>query len=295
MTILLTGANGFLGKAIGHHFAAETMIRLGRTTGELIADLQQELPLLPLADLVIHAAGKAHAVPGTAAESAAFEHVNVGGTRRLLQALSQAARLPRYFVFISSIAVYGLEHGVLIDENHPLGATDPYGKSKIEAEQLVEKWCRDNDVVCTILRLPLLAGKNPPGNLQAMIKGIAKGYYFDIKVPPVKKSMVLIEDVAVFIEKIYQIGGTYHLTDGYHPGFSEISHLMARQLGKRKPKAIPYLLIRTMAYAGNFLGPRFPINIRKLEKMTNTLTFTDQKARTITNWQSRAVLEHFKI
>ncbi|NTE05003.1 NAD-dependent epimerase/dehydratase family protein [Agrobacterium tumefaciens] len=295
MTIILTGANGFLGKAIYRHFSAETIIRLGRTAGELIADLEQELPALPVADLVIHAAGKAHSVPRTEQESAAFENVNVGGTRRLLEALSNAPALPKYFVFISSIAVYGLEHGILIDENHPLEASDPYGKSKIAAELLVEEWCKKNQVVCTILRLPLLAGKNPPGNLQAMIKGINKGYYFDINVANVKKSMVLIEDVAIFIEKIYQQGGTFHLTDGYHPAFSEISNLIAKQLGKRKPKAIPYGLIKAIAYIGDFLGSKFPINSRKLDKMTNTLTFTDQKARTITNWQPKSVLDHFKI
>lgn len=295
MTIILTGANGFLGKAIYHHFAAETVIRLGRAAGEVIADLEQELPPLPAAELVIHAAGKAHSVPVTAAEGAAFKNVNVGGTRRLLQALSKSDRLPKYFVFISSIAVYGLEYGESIDENYPLGATDPYGMSKIEAEQLVEKWCSENQVVCTILRLPLLAGKNPPGNLQAMIKSIKKGYYFNINLPNVQKSVVMIEDVAAFIEKIYQIGGTYHLTDGYHPGFGEISNLMAKQLGKTNPKTLPYGLIRIAAYFGDFLGSKSPINSRKLRKMTNTLTFTDQKARTITNWQSRLVLEHFKI
>lgn len=295
MNILLTGANGFLGSAIAHHFSAETLYRLGRTQGDIIADLEHELPSLPVVDLVIHAAGKAHTVPRTEAEKAAFENINVGGTHRLLQALSQATRLPKYFVMISSIAVYGLEKGMLVDENHPLNATDPYGKNKIEAEHLVENWCKENQVVCTILRLPLLAGENPPGNLQAMIKGITKGYYFDIDVPNVQKSIVMIEDVAAFIEKIYQIGGIYHLTDGYHPGFRELSGLIATQLHKKKPAVMPYGMIKAIALIGDLLGNKFPVNSRKLEKMTNTLTFTDQKARTVTNWQSGAVLEHFKI
>lgn len=39
---------------------------------------------------------------------------------------------------------------------------------------------KQHNVVCTILRLPLLVGTNPPGNLGAMIKGIARGYYFNI-------------------------------------------------------------------------------------------------------------------
>ncbi|MFD2284860.1 NAD-dependent epimerase/dehydratase family protein [Pedobacter petrophilus] len=295
MRIILTGANGFLGKAIYHHFSAETVFRLGRTAGELIVDLEHDLPALPPADLVIHAAGKAHSVPRTPAEKEAFKNVNVAGTRRLLTTLKQADVLPKYFVFISSIAVYGLEKGTLIDENHPLAATDPYGRSKIEAEALVSAWCKENNVVCSILRLPLLAGTNPPGNLQSMIKAIKKGYYFDVNVPDVKKSMVLIDDVAVFIEQVHQLGGIFNLTDGYHPTFREISNLIAQQLHQKNAVVMPYLFIKALAFVGNFLGPKFPLNSKKLDKITNTLTFTDQKARTVAGWQPKAVLENFTI
>ncbi len=295
MRIILTGSNGFLGKAIYQHFSAETVFRLGRTTGEVVADLENDLPALPAVDLVIHAAGKAHSVPRTAAERDSFRNINVEGTRRLLAALQQSASLPKYFVFISSIAVYGLEKGTLIDEQHPLAATDAYGSSKVEAEALVAEWCEAHGVVCSILRLPLLAGPNPPGNLRAMINGIRKGYYFDINVPHVQKSMVLIDDVAIFIEQVYRIGGTFNLTDGYHPTFREISNLIAQQLHQKKPLVISYPLIKAVAFLGDFLGPKFPLNRKKLDKMTNRLTFTDQKARTTVGWQPRAVLENFMI
>ncbi|MFW0714254.1 NAD-dependent epimerase/dehydratase family protein [Pedobacter sp. N23S346] len=295
MKIILTGANGFLGKAIYHHFSAETVFRLSRTEGELIGNLEHDLPELPLVELVIHAAGKAHSVPRTAQEKEAFKNVNVAGTRRLLTALSKLTTLPKYFVFISSIAVYGLEKGELIDEDQPLAATDPYGKSKIDAEALVASWCKEHHVVCSILRLPLLAGKNPPGNLQSMINAIKKGYYFDINVANVQKSMVLIDDVAMFIEKVYQIGGIFHLTDGYHPTFREISNLISKQLHQKNAVVMPYALMKAVAFVGNFLGPKFPLNRKKLDKMTNTLTFSDQKARTIVGWQPQPVLANFTI
>jgi nucleoside-diphosphate-sugar epimerase len=295
MKIILTGANGFLGKAIYQHFSSAEVIRLGRTEGEVIVDLEHDLPALPPADLVIHAAGKAHSVPRTAAEKEAFKQVNVAGTERLLKALKEADALPKYFVFISSIAVYGLEKGALIDEQHPLAATDPYGRSKIEAEKLVSAWCQENQVVCTILRLPLLAGANPPGNLQSMIKAIKKGYYFDVNVPSVKKSMVLIVDVAIFIEQAYPIGGIFNLTDGYHPSFREISNLMSRQLHQKNAFVMPYAIIKALAFVGDFLGPKFPLNRKKLDKITNTLTFSDEKARRTIGWQPRPVLENFKI
>ncbi|MGG8473430.1 NAD-dependent epimerase/dehydratase family protein, partial [Rahnella sp. PAMC25617] len=102
-------------------------------------------------------------IPRTAIEKKQFYDVNVLGTLNLLKGLEKAG-VPEQFVFISSVSVYGQQSGIFINEDHPLEAKDPYGLSKIEAEDLVLKWCEQHRVVCTILRLPLLVGKNPPGN-----------------------------------------------------------------------------------------------------------------------------------
>ena len=91
--------------------------------------------------------------------------------------------MPGLFVFISSVSVYGLEFGTGIDEANPLLAKDAYGKSKIAAEQLITSWGIKTAVPVVILRLPLVAGPNPPGNLGDMIKAIQAGYYFRIGFP----------------------------------------------------------------------------------------------------------------
>ena len=92
-----------------------------------------------------------------------------------------------------------MDQGELVTENDELLAKDAYGLSKILAEKLIQEWCKKNKVVCTILRLPLVVGYNPPGNLGAMIKSIKSGFYLNIAGGKVKKSMVLASDVA----KIY--------------------------------------------------------------------------------------------
>jgi nucleoside-diphosphate-sugar epimerase len=53
-------------------------------------------------------------------------------------------------VFISSVSVYSQESGITINEKHPLVAKDAYGLSNIEAESLVQEWCNQHKVVCTI-------------------------------------------------------------------------------------------------------------------------------------------------
>lgn len=291
---LVTGASGFLGKAILLELSllkAQTLTIGRQSTNDIFCDLVLEAPIINLnnIDCVIHAAGKAHSVPKTAAEDQEFLDVNLIGTCNLLRALESLARLPKSFVFISSVAVYGCEEGTNIHEKFPLLACDPYGLSKIKAEQLVKNWCHENNVVCTILRLPLLIGKNPPGNLGTMLNGIKKGYYFNIDGGKAKKSMVLAEDVAKFIPKIKDIGGTYNLTDGAHPTFKNLSET----IGKSRIINLPLIIAKLLGYIGDYLGAKAPINSKKIIKITSDLTFDDTKAREF-GWDPQNVLEYLK-
>jgi nucleoside-diphosphate-sugar epimerase len=292
--ILITGASGFLGRSILNFYSSQdiSILSLGRTgLNEINCDLSSEIPNFNVSkiELVIHAAGKAHKIPKTKIEVSQFFEVNIRGTQNLLISLEQLSRLPKYFVFISTVAVYGKECGDYITENEKLKANDPYGLSKIQAEQIVKDWCNKNKVVCTILRLPLLVGKNPPGNLGAMLKGIKKGFYFNIGGGKAKKSMVLTEDIAQFIPIIAPVGGTYNLTDGVHPSFADLSHAIA----KKKINNLPISVAKIMGYLGNIIGEKAPINSLKIKKITSNLTFDDAKAREL-GWSPQSVLEYLK-
>lgn len=294
MQTLLTGSTGFLGKIILQNLPNKySLITLGRKNTTIIANLATQIPTLPKTELVIHAAGKAHIVPKTPAEKQDFFDVNVTGTQNLLTALEKTP--PKAFVFISSVAVYGLNQGLLINENTPLKSQDAYGQSKIQAEELVSIWCKKHHVICTILRLPLLVAENPPGNLGAMIKGIKKGYYFNIASGLAKKSMVMASDVAKCIKTVAPIGGIYNLTDGYHPNFKELSLHIATQLNKKQPNNIPNWLAVFLAKVGDLLGKNTPFNSYKLSKIKAPLTFDDSKARNTFGWQPQQVLQSFSV
>lgn len=138
-------------------------------------------------------------------------------------------------------------------------------------------------------------GPDAPGNLGAMIKGIQKGYYFNIAGGKAKKRMVLAEDVAKNILKVAEIGGIYNLNDGYHPSFSELSNHIAFQLGKGKTMNMPLWLARIIANFGDLLGNKVPLNTNKLKKITSDLTFDDSKAREAFGWNPTPVLKGFKL
>lgn len=292
--VLLTGATGFLGNHIYNYLSqSNKIITISRSNADINVDLSKEILKLPIVDLVVHCAGKAHSIPKTELEKKQFHDVNVTGTKNLLKGLEKVG-VPKQFVFISSVSVYGLDSGKDINEESPLVAKDPYGVSKIEAEILVMEWCEKHNVVCTILRLPLLVGKNPPGNLGAMIKAIDKRYYFNIGGGKAKKSMVLAQDVVAFIPKVAKIGGIYNLTDGVHPDFYELSIAISKNKNKRKPFNLPLSIVKVMGYLGDILGDKTPVNSLKIKKITSDLTFDDTKARQIVGWNPQGVLEYFK-
>lgn len=293
--ILLTGSNGFLGSFILENLQHYSVKCLNRDLSHYNIDLSKNIPSFrECFDLVIHCAGMAHFVPLGESESKAFFDVNVNGTLNLLTGLQNNC-IPRHFVFISSVSVYGINSGVNIEEDSPLLANDPYGRSKIEAEEIVKNWCIENNVIYTILRLPLVVGPNPPGNLGAMIHAIKKGYYFNISGGKAMKSMVLASDIAKYILDAAEVGGIYNLTDGIHPTFNEISKSISQNLDKSFVPNMPLFIANVLAKIGDTLKDVFPINSYKLSKITSTLTFNDSKARKSFNWDPTPVLIGFKI
>lgn len=292
MKLLITGASGFIGKEIISKLCGKMeIITLGRkTNADLGCNLSTDIPVIPFVDIVIHAAGKAHTVPGNLIEKEDFFKVNVEGTQNLLKGLENNKTLKK-FIFLSSVSVYGLTAGTLINEQAPLLATDSYGQSKIAAEQLIVNWCTAKNIDYYILRLPLVAGKNAPGNLGAMIKGITTGKYFSIGKARAKKSIVLASDIAALMVSISGKSGIYNLTDGYHPSFGELEIYIAQFFKKKIPFTISNNFAQALAFAGDFLGRRAPINSSKLKKITSTLTFDDSKARHLLQWKPTSVLK----
>ncbi|MBE0654745.1 MAG: NAD-dependent epimerase/dehydratase family protein, partial [Bacteroidales bacterium] len=196
MSVLITGANGFLGKYLKSALKAQSPITLGLKDCDYDVDLSSSIPEFSHSiEKVVHAAGLAHTVPKSEEFARRFFDINVTGTSNLLNALMSLTRLPEQFIFISTVAVYGVEKGEEIDESAPLNGSTPYALSKIGAEEIVRAWGVKNNVNTLILRLPLLAGSNPPGNLGAMIKAIKRGFYFRTGDGKARKSIVLASDV----------------------------------------------------------------------------------------------------
>lgn len=233
-------------------------------------------------------------VPKTEAEKQAFFDVNYQGTVNLCAALEKVG-VPKALIFISTVAVYGCEFGNLVTEEHPLEGNTPYAKSKIMAEEYLTEWCYKHNVTLGIIRPSLIAGPNPPGNLGAMIHGIRSGRYLSIAGSRTRKSVLMVQDIARLVPLLVEKGGIYNVCDSYQPTFRELEAVICRQLDRNLPLSIPYWMAKCMALMGDCFGKKAPVNSQKLSKITESLTFSNEKAVRELGWRPISVLENFKI
>lgn len=305
--ILLTGGSGFLGTYIKDAFLSNNYLtyNIGRKptieANHIICELSNSFPILPNIpfEKIIHIAGKAHVFPKTKEEEEEFYAVNAKGTENLLLGLSKLNKKPLQIVFISTVAVYGKTEGMLISEDMPLEANTPYGISKKQAEFLIIDWCKKNNVSYLILRLPLIAGENPPGNLGDMKRTIGNGKYVNISGNQSRKSVVIAKDIANLIVDIStDKTGIYNLTDGVHPSFNDIEKAIEYRLQKKIKISLPIWAIRPIAKVGdimtNLLKKDMPISSVRLNKILSTLTFDDSKAVKFLNWRPNNSIDYIK-
>ena len=296
-TLLFTGASGFLGKNVIPILTKSYSIKtIGLTDSDdyCINLAKQQPDINEKFDVVLHAAGKAHSVPKTDFEKQVFFDVNLQGTKNLCAALEKSG-IPKSFIFISTVAVYGLDYGENITEDHPLNGKSPYSLSKIQAEQFLQAWCKKYNVILSIIRPSLIAGPNPPGNLGAMISGIKSGKYLSIGGGRARKSVLMVQDIANLVTLLETKGGIYNVCDSVHPSFNDLESIITNQLNKSMPISIPYQIAKLLAIIGDLLGSKAPINSDKLEKIYKSLTFSNEKVKAELGWKPTSVIENFKI
>jgi nucleoside-diphosphate-sugar epimerase len=185
MRVLVTGANGFIGKILVNALEAKGFMvtRAVRQSGGndneiVVGDLDSETSwhkALDGCDIVFHLAGRAHS-PRDKAENelAEYEKTNVIATANLArQALDFGVKR---FVYLSSVKVNGDEKVIteaFTETDAPM-PMDAYGKSKLMAERILERITGETSLELVILRPPLVYGPGVKGNLLQVLHMIKK-------------------------------------------------------------------------------------------------------------------------
>lgn len=228
MRILITGASGMLGSYLLPILKNEDNVvtTLQRHDADIICDLTKEIPRFgeKTFDLVVHAAGSHD-------EGDALD-LNLEGTRRLLEALE--TNPPKEFVYVSSWEVYSPDSGEDIKEDHQLWAATKVGQSKARAEEIVRKWCADHDVLLTVARPARMFGKGVKGEMRTFFNDVINSRYIHVRGNDAKLSLVCASDVAVAIEKLHSMGGTFNISDGKGAKWIELAEAMSSNSGAMK-------------------------------------------------------------
>jgi nucleoside-diphosphate-sugar epimerase len=187
--ILVTGANGFVGRALvadlvrrGERVTAATRstaafpdeVRAVRI-GNLGPDTDWS-EALANCEIVVHCAARVHVMNDTAVDpTAEYQMANVQGTRAL--ARQAAAANVKRFVFLSSVKVNGERTwpGKPFTHRDPPARMDPYGTSKADAEEALQAVARAASMEYTIVRPALVYGPGVRANFLAMSQWVARG------------------------------------------------------------------------------------------------------------------------
>lgn len=270
MKVLVTGANGFVGRAVCRRLLAEgwpvagavrrqTTLEEGteaRHIGEIGPDTDWDAALAGI-EAVVHLAARVHVMQDKTADPlTAFRRVNTEGTLRLAEAAAKAG--VKQFVFMSSIKVNGEETA----PGHPfrpddmVAPEDPYGRSKWEAEQGLAEISARTGMAVVILRPPLVHGPGVGGNLQALMTFLGKGLPLPLGLLDNRRSLLGVENLADAVTcclKAQPQGcATYLLRDGEDVSTPGLIRLLSQCLGQQVLLLpLPPALLRL---AGRLLG-----------------------------------------
>ena len=298
-TVLVTGANGFVGTALVKYLLATDQYFVrgasrvpaswpAKIDSFAVGDVSGQTnwqAALTNADMVVHLAARVHVMREASHNPlAAFRRVNVAGTLALAEQAAQ--RGVSRFVFLSSIKVNG-EEGVFSESDAP-APTDAYGLSKLEAENGLRELAARAAMQVVVIRPPLVYGPGVKANFAGLMKLVSRGIPLPLAGVHNQRSFVSIDNLTNFIGETltnpHAADETFFVSDGHDLSTPQLIEAMANAVRKKaRLFFVPTGLIQT---AASIAGKK-----SMAKRLLGTLQVDITKARKLLNWQPLVSVE----
>jgi nucleoside-diphosphate-sugar epimerase len=251
MRVLVTGANGFVGRALCGRLAEDAHAVVPAVRGAcglagevIVGDIDGEpawRSALGNCDAVVHLAARVHVMHDTAINPLTlYRATNTDATLNLAR---QAAKVgAKRFVYLSSIKV----NGEATEPDRPFHADDPpvpedaYAISKYEAEQGLMVIAKETGMEVVIIRSPLVYGPGVKGNFASLVKWVRNGLPLPFGALKNKRSLVALDNLVSFIalcadraKSPTAANKVFLISDGEDVSTTELLHLVAMAYGKK--------------------------------------------------------------
>lgn len=308
MRVLVTGANGFIGRAAcellssrGHEVIAgvRTPSTHSRSTRQWVEERElgdlsaraDHSSLMVEVDAVVHLAARVHVMRGSSDDEDRFRRVNVEATRRLAADAGEAG--VRRFVFVSSVKVHGERTPDRPfreqDELQPQGA---YARSKRDAEVLLKETASEHGIEVVTVRPPLVYGPGVGANFLMLMRLVARGAPLPLAGTTNRRSMIYVTNLAALLELALvtpDVGGEAFLaSDGEALTPDTLVRRLAAAMDVR-PRLLPAPVgpLRLLGRVGD--GVRrlmpFPIGSAEIGRLYDPLQVDTSKARRLLRYR----------
>lgn len=283
----MTGAGGSVGSALsaalsakGHRVRAVVRARsdvpvtgIARSnllTEYVLNDLTEATPddfasLLDGCDTIFHLAARTHMLN---ASPQAYERINVGVTKQL--AIAAVTAGVKHFVFVSSVKAIGeqTKHTPFSPET-PTKPEDEYGRTKLQAEQLLHALTKDEVLQTSIVRPPLIYGPDAPGNLARLIRIVQRGIPLPLATVSNRRSMLSRDNlVDLLVQLTERPVNRVLLPADAHFSTPQLIELIAANLHRTSRLfAVPTSLLE--------LAARITGQYEQVRRLTHSLEITD--------------------
>lgn len=214
-----------------------------------------------------------------------YYDTNVGGMKVTLNAMDKNGI--KRLVFFSSVAVYGLNKNNP-NEGYPADPFNHYGKSKWQAEEVLQEWYKNHpDWNIDIIRPTVIFGERNRGNVYNLLKQISSGKFLMVGKGDNVKSMAYVGNIVAFvkymIENVCEGYNVFNYIDKPDMTMNELVPLVGKVLNKHIPSThFPYWLGMAGGYCFDALAfvtrKKLPISSVRVKKFCATTQFDSSKA-----------------